>query len=98
MEKKFGRTRQATDDNAILRMRIARWIPKATNAHLEYVTLIAFPWQQWSCERASMLRYTRIARLVIHEQINCIHTVLKLLQTVRTLFVMKSNLKWTSER
>ena len=27
----------------IWRMRIARWIPKATNTHSEYVTLITFP-------------------------------------------------------
>jgi hypothetical protein len=32
---------------AIWRMRIARWIPKATNIHLAYVILIAFPLQQW---------------------------------------------------
>ena len=28
------------------RMRIASWIPKATNTHSEYVILIAFPLQQ----------------------------------------------------
>jgi len=28
-------------------MRIACWIPKATDTHTEYVTLIAFPQQQW---------------------------------------------------
>jgi len=28
-------------------MRIAYWIPKATNIHSEYVILIAFPLQQW---------------------------------------------------
>jgi hypothetical protein len=27
-------------------MRIARWMPKATNTHLEYVTLIVFPLRQ----------------------------------------------------
>jgi len=27
----------------IRRMHIARWVPKATNTHSEYVTLIAFP-------------------------------------------------------
>ena len=43
------------------RMLIARWIPKATNTHSEYVILIAFPPQQWLHERASMLRYTYIA-------------------------------------
>jgi len=31
----------------IWRMRIAYWIPKATNTHSEYATLIAFPLQQW---------------------------------------------------
>jgi len=34
------------------RMRFARWKPKATNSHSEYVILIAFPLQQWSHERA----------------------------------------------
>ena len=39
------------------RLLIARWIAKAANTHSEYVTLIAFPLQQWLQERASMLRY-----------------------------------------
>ena len=39
-------------------MRIACWIPKATNTHSQYVILIAFPLQQWLHERASVLRYT----------------------------------------
>ena len=47
-----------------LRMRIACWIPKATNTHSEYVLLIPFLLQQWLHERASMLRYTYTARLV----------------------------------
>jgi hypothetical protein len=46
------------------RMRIARWITKATDIHSEYVVLTAFPLQQWLHERASMLRYTYIASLV----------------------------------
>ena len=50
---------------AIWRMRIACWIPKATNTHSEYVILIAFPLQQWLQERASMLRYTYTACIVI---------------------------------
>jgi hypothetical protein len=45
-------------------MRIAWWIPNTTNTHLGYVTLIAFPLQQWLHESASMLRYTYIACLV----------------------------------
>ena len=48
----------------IWRMRIACWINKAIQTHSEYVILIAFPLQQWSRERASMLRYTYIACLL----------------------------------
>jgi hypothetical protein len=40
----------------IWRVRIACWIPKATNTYSEYVKLIAFPLQQRLQERASMLR------------------------------------------
>ena len=36
----------------IQRMRIAHWIPKATNTHSEFVTRIEFPLQQWFHERA----------------------------------------------
>jgi hypothetical protein len=45
----------------ILRMRIACWIPKATNTHPEYIIFIAFLLQQWLRQRPSMLRYTCIA-------------------------------------
>ena len=44
----------------IWRMRVACWIPKAANA-----ILIAFPLQQWLHERASILRYTYIACIVL---------------------------------
>jgi len=49
---------------AIWRMRIACWVPKATNTHSEYVIRIAFPLQQWLHERSSVLHYTHIAGLV----------------------------------
>jgi hypothetical protein len=39
----------------IWRMRSVCWIPKATNAHSEYVIIIAFPLKQWLPERASCL-------------------------------------------
>jgi len=48
----------------IWHMRIACWIPKATNTHTSCVILIAFPLQQWLHERASMLRLTYLACLV----------------------------------
>jgi hypothetical protein len=40
------------------RILTAYWVPKATNKHLEYVILIAFPLRQLLQERASMLHYT----------------------------------------
>ena len=43
------------------RMRIVRWIPKATNTHSEYVTLVAFPLKQRSQKGTSMLCCTYIA-------------------------------------
>ena len=49
-------------------MRIACWIPKATNTHThthsQYVTLLALPLQQLLHERASISRYTYISWLV----------------------------------
>jgi hypothetical protein len=54
--EKYGRARQATDDNIIRRMRFACCITKATDTHSQYVILIAFPRQQWLRERAWMLR------------------------------------------
>jgi hypothetical protein len=40
--EKYGRARQATDDNIIRRMRFACWITKATDTHSQYVILIFF--------------------------------------------------------
>ena len=50
----------------IWHMRIACWIPKATNTHSQYVILIVVSLQQWMQERASKLRYTYIACLDKH--------------------------------
>ena len=51
MLEKCGRAGQSTDDN-IWRMRFACWITKARDKYSEYVIRIAFPQQQWLCERA----------------------------------------------
>ena len=48
----------------IWRMRVACWIPRATDTRSEYVILVAFPLQQWLHERSSLLRYTYISRLL----------------------------------
>ena len=45
--------------NTIWRMRIACWIPKAPDAHSEYVTFITFPQQQWLRERSPILPFIR---------------------------------------
>jgi hypothetical protein len=63
--EKYCRAGQATEDNIIWHMRIACWITKATNAHSEYVTLLASPLQQWLHEHASVFHYTYITRLVV---------------------------------
>jgi hypothetical protein len=46
-------------------MRIACWIPKATNTHTGCVIVIAFPLEQWLHEGVAMLRYTYIACRVL---------------------------------
>lgn len=44
-------------------MRLACWITKAKNTHLEYIIPIAFPLQQWLCKRSSMLLYVHCLSL-----------------------------------
>ena len=61
--EKYCRGGQATAK--IWGKRVACWVPNATNTHSEYVILIDFPLQQRLHERASKLRYTYIACLVI---------------------------------
>jgi hypothetical protein len=63
--EKYGTAGQATDGNIIRLMHFACWINKVTETCLEYVILIAFPRQQWLCERTSILSYMYIASLVI---------------------------------
>ena len=45
-------------------MRFAYWITKATNTNSQYVTLIAYPLQQWLPEGSSVLRCTNTACLL----------------------------------
>jgi hypothetical protein len=49
----------------IWRLRIACWIPKATDTHSEYVIPISFPPQPWLHERAALLPDTYIGCLVL---------------------------------
>ena len=60
--EKYCGAGQATDDNMVHAHCL--WITKATPTYSEYVTLIAFPLQQWLHARALILRYTYIDCLV----------------------------------
>ena len=57
--EKYGRAGQAKDGNIIRRMRITRWITKATNTHSELIILSAFPRQQCLHEGTPMPRLHR---------------------------------------
>jgi hypothetical protein len=54
--EKYGRDRQAADDNIIRCRRFACWITRAPSTHTKNIRIIAFSRQQWLHERASMLR------------------------------------------
>ena len=63
--EKCRTARETTKDNATRRMHFACWLTTVTNTHSEYVVLTVFPRQPRLNERASMLRYTLLAWLVI---------------------------------
>jgi len=65
--RKYGRVGHGTGDNIICCMCFTCQITKATDTHSEYVILIAFRRQQWSCERASTLHYMNTAHLVVRQ-------------------------------
>jgi hypothetical protein len=72
--EKCGISGQATDDNVIERVGFACRIFEATDTHSAYVTLIAFPLQQWLRERASVLRYTYLGCRVLNRwRAECSH-------------------------
>jgi len=61
--EKYSGARQAANDNIVWHMHVVCWITKATDAHSEYVILIAFPLQQGLHKCTSVLCYTSIAHL-----------------------------------
>jgi hypothetical protein len=71
-------------------MRTACWITKSTNVHSQYVILIAFPLQQWLHERASVLRYTYIACLVLGENQISPGSILQRVHFIRNLYLSLS--------
>ena len=61
--EKYGRARQATDDDTSRRMCTVCWMTEITDTHSKYVIIFDFALQQWLRERASMLRYTHVQYL-----------------------------------
>jgi hypothetical protein len=60
--KKYCRVRHTRYGYITLHMRTERWIPKATNTHLQYLTL-TFLLQLWLHEHAPLLRYMSCSSL-----------------------------------
>lgn len=55
--------------NIIRRTRFSCWIPKTKNIQSEYVILTSIPWQQWSFQCASLLRYMHNVALLVYLRI-----------------------------
>ena len=62
--QKYGTAGQATDDITIRRMRLARWMTKATDTHSEYVILIVYHSNNDYAIAPQCYVYTYIACLV----------------------------------
>ena len=63
----------------IWRMRVSRWVSKATNTYSQYVILTVFALQYWLKERASKLRYTYIACTYLNiNQLDALNIIMSL--------------------
>jgi len=77
MWKKYGRVRQATDDNIIPHIKdaicdFASPITKAgIQTHTQYLILTAFPLQQWLCECATLHYTYDDLSCLNHSRIDC---------------------------
>jgi len=84
-------------------MRIACWIPKATNTHSEPVILTVFPLQQWLHERASLSRYTYIDSIVGIDTLKTkyMKTMVSLVWNCRLISIMRHTIEasvWSAVR
>ena len=82
MWKKYRRWEQATGVNTI--WRIVFWIPKATNTHLQYVTLIDYPLQKWSTNASQcyVIRTLPVFFELIRQEMNIFIQLLESLQCI----------------
>jgi hypothetical protein len=76
--RKNCRARRLKNGNIIRRTRFACWINKVTDTHSDYVIRIAFPRQQWSLERTSIVllhryRHCCTGRFIMFSVITNIH-------------------------
>jgi hypothetical protein len=69
----------------IWRTRFARRIHKSTNIQSEYIILNEFSQQQWFHERASILRYTYIARFLLFIKTSFVYKFFNYCFLVKTL-------------
>jgi len=93
--EKYDTARDVTDDRIIHSMRFACFINKATDAHSEYLTLIAFPRQQRLRERYA-IRHTHntvLFKFIIQFfcQLYCYHNITRTVKNNTTVNV----LHWT---
>ena len=72
--EKYGRAGKATDGNIVQRMRIACWIPKATNTLSEYAIRIALPRQIWLRD-APQYYFIRKLLTLLAVKISCVKNV-----------------------
>ena len=76
----------------VWRMRIACWIPKTTNTHSQYVTLIAFVLQQRLHERSSLLRHTYSTMSVLFFLMDLRIVIFEILAAILARFYVKPQL------
>jgi hypothetical protein len=76
--EKYSRGRQVIKGSIILSMRIACSITKAIDTQLEYVIIIAFPRQQYFCERVTVVSFRRIFIVVKYWELHHSNHIKKL--------------------
>jgi len=76
---------------AMWRMRITRWMTKATDTHLEHVIIVTFLLHQWLQDYASKLRHSYTPR----PHYSC-HILKKLEHFDRFYKILKYQIKWKS--
>ena len=89
--EKYGRGREATDDNKAWHMHFACWTTKATNTHSEYVILIAI-YSQNGCTNAHLCHvYTYIHTLPLLALASIIRAIFHDLLVLKTILIIRTS-------